>query len=31
MMGKEFVIERSLEDIAETLTKPAPNEDEENA
>jgi len=29
-MGKKFVIERSLDDIAEKLMKPAPGEDEEN-
>lgn len=30
-MGKKFVIERSIDQIAEKLLKPAPSEDEENA
>jgi hypothetical protein len=30
-MGQKFVIERSFEDIADKLIKPAPTEEEENA
>ena len=30
LMGQKFVVERSLEAISETLTKPAPGEEEEN-
>ena len=29
-MDKKFVFERSMDDIAEKLMKPAPTEDEEN-
>jgi hypothetical protein len=28
-MGKQFVIERTLDDIAEKLMKPAPSDEEE--
>lgn len=29
-MGKQFIFERSMDDIAEKLMKPAPSEEEEN-
>jgi hypothetical protein len=31
MMEKSFILERSIDEIAEKLLKPAPTEEEENA